>query len=96
MSGPKLQARQEIPILQRGLLTIARRPEARAVLEQFLATEMGAECERVEPGEIEAYGQGLRTQASSRARCSAPTRCGWEACARRSRGWRMISPSVSA
>ena len=52
-----------IPVLQRGLLTIARRPEARAVLEQFLATEMGAECELVEPGEIEAYGQGLRTQA---------------------------------
>ena len=52
-----------IPVLQRGLLTIARRPEARGVLEQFLATEMGAECELVEPGEIEAYGQGLRTQA---------------------------------
>src|SRR5271154_3271458 len=52
-----------IPVLQRGLLMIARRPEARCVLEQFLATEMGAECELVEPGEIEAYGQGLRTQA---------------------------------
>ena len=52
-----------IPVLQRGLLTIARRPEARGVLEQFLAAEMGAECELVEPGEIEAYGQGLRTQA---------------------------------
>src|ERR1700688_3111707 len=46
-----------IPVLQRGLLTIARRHEARRVLEQFLATEMGAECELVEPGEIEAYGQ---------------------------------------
>lgn len=52
-----------IPVLQRGLLTIARRREARGVLEQFLATEMGAECELVEPGEIEAYGQSLRTQA---------------------------------
>jgi D-hydroxyproline dehydrogenase subunit beta len=52
-----------IPVLQRGLLTIARRPEARDVLEQFLAAEMGAECELVEPDEIEAYGQGLRTQA---------------------------------
>src|SRR6202041_3258327 len=53
----------KIPILQRGLLTIARRGEARAVLEQFLAGEMGAECELVEPGEIEAYGEGLRTEA---------------------------------
>src|SRR5580692_7028956 len=50
----------KIPILQRGLLMIARRPEARAVLEEFLATETGAECELVDPGEIEAYGQGLR------------------------------------
>src|SRR5271156_5320077 len=29
----------KIPILQRGLLTISRRPEARAVLEQFLGGE---------------------------------------------------------
>lgn len=33
-----------IPILQRGLHMIARRPEAAAVLEAFLATEMGEEC----------------------------------------------------
>ena len=56
----EISASARIPVLQRGLLTIARRPEARAVLEQFLATEMGAECELVEPGDIEAYGQGLR------------------------------------
>jgi FAD dependent oxidoreductase TIGR03364 len=56
----EIAAAAKIPILQRGLLVIARRPEARAVLEEFLATEMGAECELVEPGEIEAYGQGLR------------------------------------
>jgi FAD dependent oxidoreductase TIGR03364 len=49
-----------IPILQRGLLTVARRPEARAVLEQFLATDMGAQCRLVEPGAIESFGQGLR------------------------------------
>jgi FAD dependent oxidoreductase TIGR03364 len=59
----EIAAATKIPILQRGLLTIARRPEARAVLEEFLAAEMGAECELVEPGEIEAYGEGLRTQA---------------------------------
>ena len=55
----EIAAAAKIPILQRGLLMIARRPEARAVLEEFLATEMGAECELVEPSEIEAYGQGL-------------------------------------
>ncbi len=50
-----------IPILQRGLLTIARRPEARAVLEEFAATEMGRECRLVEPAAIENYGAGLRS-----------------------------------
>jgi FAD dependent oxidoreductase TIGR03364 len=52
-----------IPVLQRGLLVIARRPEARAVLEQFLATDMGEECRLVEPGDIETYGEGLRSQS---------------------------------
>ena len=33
-----------IPILQRGLAVLARRPKARAVLEAFCATEMGAAC----------------------------------------------------
>jgi FAD dependent oxidoreductase TIGR03364 len=50
-----------IPVLQRGLLMIARRPEARAVLDEFLATDMGAECRLVEPKDIEAYGTGLRS-----------------------------------
>src|SRR5271154_1050500 len=36
----EISAAAKIPVLQRGLLTIARRPEARCVLEQFLATEM--------------------------------------------------------
>jgi len=52
-----------IPVLQRGLLVIARRPEARAVLEQFLAADMGAECRLVEPADLEAYGTGLRSQS---------------------------------
>jgi len=52
-----------IPVLQRGLLVIARRPEARAVLEQFLATDMGAECRLVEPRDIETYGTGLRSKS---------------------------------
>jgi D-hydroxyproline dehydrogenase subunit beta len=49
-----------IPILQRGLLTIARRPEARAVIEEFLATEMGAKCRFVRASRIAEYGAGLR------------------------------------
>jgi FAD dependent oxidoreductase TIGR03364 len=51
----------KIPILQRGLLMIARRPEARAVIESFLETEMGAECRLVEPGRLNDHGSGLRT-----------------------------------
>src|SRR3954447_6452380 len=41
---------------QRGLLMVARRPEARAVLEAYLATEMGEGCELLGP-------------AAARARC---------------------------
>jgi FAD dependent oxidoreductase TIGR03364 len=51
----------KIPIVQRGLLMIARRPEARAVLEAFLETDMGAGCRLVEPTELTDYGSGLRT-----------------------------------
>jgi D-hydroxyproline dehydrogenase subunit beta len=42
-------SKASIPILQRGLAVATRRPEARAVLEAFLATEMGAGCELFEP-----------------------------------------------
>ena len=52
-----------IPVVQRGLLAIARRPEARAVLEQFLATDMGAGCRLVEPGVLGTYGTGLRSES---------------------------------
>ena len=31
------------------------------MLEEFRRDEMGAECKLVEPGEIDSYGQGLRT-----------------------------------
>ena len=50
-----------IDILQHGLLTIARRPEARAVLEEFCATEMGRECRILEPAEVASRYDGLRT-----------------------------------
>jgi FAD dependent oxidoreductase TIGR03364 len=51
----------KIPIVQRGLLTIARRAEARAVIEGFLQTDMGAECRLMEPRELNSYGSGLLT-----------------------------------
>jgi FAD dependent oxidoreductase TIGR03364 len=57
----EIAAAAKIPIVQRGLLMIARRPEARAVLEAFLEIEMGAECRLVEPRELKDYGSGLRT-----------------------------------
>jgi FAD dependent oxidoreductase TIGR03364 len=44
---------------QRGLLTIARRPEAFAVLDAFAATDMGAACRLLSRREIAAY-EGLR------------------------------------
>jgi len=50
-----------IAVVQRGLLMVARRPEAQTVLEAFAASEMGAECRLLSPREIAAYGDGLRT-----------------------------------
>jgi FAD dependent oxidoreductase TIGR03364 len=52
-----------IPIEQRGLLMVARRPEARAVIEEFLTTDMCAACRLVEPRDIPGYGSGLRVDA---------------------------------
>lgn len=43
--------RAGIAILQRGLTLAARRPEAAAVLEAFMATEMGEGCALLRPGE---------------------------------------------
>jgi FAD dependent oxidoreductase TIGR03364 len=50
-----------IDILQRGLLTVARRKQARAVLEEFIETDMGAGCSLLEPGAIADRFGGLRT-----------------------------------
>jgi FAD dependent oxidoreductase TIGR03364 len=52
----------KIPILQRGLLTIARRAEARRVIEEFLETEMGAGCRLVEADSLGGYWGGLRAE----------------------------------
>ena len=82
-----------IPVVQRGLLVIARRPEARAVLEQFLATDMGAECRLVEAGDIGSYGTGLRSESFSGALYS-PRGFAWSR-ARRSPNWRPTWPSAT-
>ena len=49
-----------IPILQRGLLVTARRPEAEAVIDAFLATDMGDGCRRVSPAEAAAWVPAIR------------------------------------
>lgn len=50
-----------IEVVQRGLMMVARRSEAHAVLEAFAATGMGADCRLLRPAEITDYGDGLRT-----------------------------------
>ncbi len=53
-----------IPIIQRGLTVLARRPEAKAVLEAFIETEMADGCDWLEAGRFDgllpagATGQG--------------------------------------
>ncbi|HUN90681.1 MAG TPA: TIGR03364 family FAD-dependent oxidoreductase [Burkholderiaceae bacterium] len=59
----EVAAQAGIPILQRGLLVVARRPEARAVLEQFLSTSMGQGCGFLESQEIQVRFPGLRRGA---------------------------------
>ena len=62
-----------IAVLQKGLLTVARRPEARAVLEEFLAgRDGGGDCRLLEPRRDRRprlRGCGRRT---SPARCMSP------------------------
>jgi len=52
-----------ISIEHRGLVLAARRPEAEAVIEAFLGTDMGEECERLSPFEASQYVPPLRTDA---------------------------------
>lgn len=48
----EVAAAAKIPIVQRGLLLAAHRPEAEAVLDTFLASETGAECRRLSAAEL--------------------------------------------
>lgn len=48
----EVAAAAKIPIVQRGLLLAAHRPEAEAVLDAFLASETGAECHRLSAAKL--------------------------------------------
>lgn len=51
-----------IGILHRGLVVAARRPESEAVIDAFLKTDMGAECQRLTPFEAIQYVPALKTR----------------------------------
>ena len=52
--------RAGIGIVHSGLCLAARRPEARRVLEAFLATDMGTDCRLLSPADAASYVPGLR------------------------------------
>lgn len=53
-----------IPVLQRGLVLAARHPESQAVVEAFLATEMGEGCRRLTAREAQDFVPSLRADAA--------------------------------
>jgi D-hydroxyproline dehydrogenase subunit beta len=54
-------AKADIPVLHRGLLLTARRPESVGVLEAFLRTEMGADCRLLDAREMRQTQPELAT-----------------------------------
>ena len=72
-----------------------RRPEAQAVLEEFMATEMGAECRLLEPArDRRAMAMACAARTLPR-RCTVRTRSA-SSRARPSRSSRRFLPSVTA
>lgn len=59
----EVAAAARIPALHRGLVVAARRPEAEAVIDAFLATEMGAGCRKLSPQDAIEQVPALRTDA---------------------------------
>ncbi|HEY5793684.1 MAG TPA: TIGR03364 family FAD-dependent oxidoreductase [Bosea sp. (in: a-proteobacteria)] len=53
-----------IEILQRGLVLAARLPESEAVIEAFLATEMGEGCERLTAVQAQGFVPCLKAEAA--------------------------------
>ena len=51
MSGTRWRSAAGIPVLQSGLWVTARRPEAVAVMEAFMATDMAEGCSLLTPAE---------------------------------------------
>ncbi|MEZ5666192.1 MAG: TIGR03364 family FAD-dependent oxidoreductase [Alphaproteobacteria bacterium] len=56
-----------IPILHDGLVVTARRPEAEAVIDAFMATDMAAGCRRLSPAAAAVLVPALRTGAVTAA-----------------------------
>lgn len=56
-----------IPILHEGLIVTARYPESEAVIDTFLATEMGADCRRLSVDEARDRCPALRPEGVSAA-----------------------------
>src|ERR1700744_6476601 len=54
----EVAAEAGIPVLHQGLLMTARRPESLAVIDAFLATEMGEGCVRLTAEEAHARQSG--------------------------------------
>ena len=87
----EVAAQAEIAIEQEGLVVVARRPEAMAVLEAFAATEMGAACELLDSraartrypmlgeGSIEGVLWSPHELASRAGARSRSWRTGWSA-----------------
>jgi FAD dependent oxidoreductase TIGR03364 len=59
----EVAAAARIPILHRGLTVTARLPEAEAVVDAFLKTEMGVRCERLTPAQAAEKVPALRRDA---------------------------------
>lgn len=56
----EVAAAARIPVLHEGLIVTARHPEAEAVIDAFLETDMGAECRRLSREEARARCPALR------------------------------------
>jgi len=56
-----------IPILHEGLVVVARRPESEAVIEAFLETDMGADCERLTPDAAAARAPAINRATTTAA-----------------------------
>jgi len=55
----------QIPVLQRGMLVTARRPEAEAVIDAFLHTEMADGCRRLSAAQARAICSAIRPEVTA-------------------------------